>query len=88
MTIWKFPLPFSQDIALTMPAKARPLCVQLQGDVPTLWAIVDPLSSNQTWQFRIQGTGHPIELQDGEGYIGTWQKDGYVWHLFGPEATL
>ena len=87
-TIWKFPLPWQDDqIIVNIPHGAKPLCVQLQGGVPTLWRLVDQNEDPDEWHFLVVGTGHTFNLEDWH-YIGTWQQDGFVWHLFGPEAVL
>jgi hypothetical protein len=45
-----------------------------------MWAIVDPEAKQEFRLFRIYGTGHPIINTN--HYIGTAQKDGFVWHVF------
>lgn len=41
-TIWKYPL-YVQDVqTVEMPDEADILTVQVQGDVPCLWAMVNP----------------------------------------------
>lgn len=86
-TIWKFPLPpmsISDLIVLDMPTGADILTLQIQGQTPTMWAVVD----NENFvhrRFVIVGTGHEIrdEIDDAVGsYVGTWQSQGFVWHLF------
>ena len=78
-TIWKFVIPLQHAVKIDMPVNADLLTVQLQGDVPTLWASVDPEAQRATRVLTIIGTGR--EAPEGR-YVGTWQQDGFVWHLF------
>ena len=81
-TIFKFPLVVCDEITLNMPIGAEILTVQLQERVPCIWARVDPTRCSETRVFRIHGTGNPIPSWDKEIYIGTWQQEMFVWHLF------
>lgn len=84
-TIYKWTLtPGSTD--LHMPAGARVLTVQMQGDQPQLWALVEPEQPKEWRTFEIYGTGNPMPANPGE-YVATFQMDGgsLVWHVF--EAT-
>jgi len=66
----------------SMPSDSRVIAVQVQFDVPTLWAQVDPKSPGVTKTFEWVGTGHPVP-DDGE-YVGTVQVHGgaFVFHLY------
>jgi len=77
-TIWKFPIPFPAG-TLSMPAKARIVSVQMQGEIPTLWAEVNTDAPIEKREFVIYGTGHH---QDGGHYVGTFQSPPFVWHLY------
>ena len=83
LTIWKYPLRIKDDPTLSMPAGARVLCVQVQGDQPMVWAMVDPLKPTEVRRFRLAGTGHPIDTDPGR-YVGTFQahNGALVFHLF------
>jgi hypothetical protein len=91
--VWKYPLELGRAQRLLMPRDAVPLAVQMQGDVPTLWAMVDPTQPLAGRLFIIFGTGHNINLPPGckdvrtasifgLQYIGTFQQGPYVWHVF------
>ena len=82
-TIWKFPLQITDRQPVVIPVGAKPLTVQLQGDKPCLWALVDPGKAMRrtTIVIAIYGTGHPIEEGPGE-YISTFQADQFVLHAF------
>ena len=88
-TIWKFPFEIAGRIEIAMPEGSRVLAVQMQGENPTLWALVNPRCAIQSRFFRIYGTGHGIPEPPGN-YIGTVQDArGLVWHVFNdpdPEA--
>jgi hypothetical protein len=87
--IWKFPLPlggwgFMPKVKHTvqMPMVCHPLSLQMQKDVPTLWAQVDPQSSPCVRTFEWVGTGHEVPYEG--KYVGTVQaNDGdFVFHLY------
>lgn len=84
MTIWKFPFPIHDRLALEMPTGARILAVQMQGTAPCLWALVDPDAKPQSRFFYIFGTGHPVPDKKIGAFVGTFQMAGgaLVWHLF------
>lgn len=67
---------------LAMPGGAVVLALQLQHDVPTLWAQVDPKNRAVTRIFEWVGTG--CEVPDGGKYVGTVQLQGgaFVFHLY------
>ncbi len=82
-TIWKYPL-LVQNVQMLhdIPHEAFPLCIQLQGNVPTLWMLVNPAATiREEWTINLFGTGHRINDEAGE-YIGTVQREGFVWHYF------
>lgn len=81
--VFKYPVEVSDKFSLLLPMEARILAVQMQRDKPCLWALVDPNAPVETRNFRVAGTGNPIEEENLE-YIGTFQMAGgnLVWHLF------
>lgn len=85
MVIWKFPLSWVQATnspefpTMIMPNDARILTLQVKDYIPTLWVLVNPENDLYEYRFQVVGTGH--EVPDGV-YIGTWQDDFFVWHLF------
>lgn len=84
-TIYKWTLT-PGSTGLHMPTGAKVLTVQMQGDQPQLWALVDQAQPKEWRTFEIHGTGHPMPTNPGE-YVATFQMDGgaLVWHVF--EAT-
>jgi len=84
-TIWKFELKADAYTDISMPKGAHVLCVQEQGGVPCIWAIVNPSAEKENRRFRVYGTGYPLEIQWNESdYVGTFQIAGgaLVFHVF------
>lgn len=82
-TIWKFPLTLTDVQEIILPAGARLLTVQLQDNVPCLWALVnDYIGLTQVRTIEIHGTGNPIEGNHQRRYIATFQQPPFVWHVF------
>lgn len=92
--VWKFPFPVSNGDVFTVPLpfQARVLTVQMQGDVPTAWALVETENTPEPRRFRIAGTGHDLGEHAAWHYVGTFQLLGgsLVFHLFeeGPETPF
>lgn len=80
MRIYKYPIHLKKK-SVFMPAGARILTVQMQGDTPTIWALVDPAKKPCDRLIHVFGTGWDIPKHI-DRYIGTWQDGGFVWHLF------
>ena len=85
LTIYKYPLHLNDYIELHLPEDTQILTVQTQGDMPCLWALVNPDNKIITRRFRLAGTGHPIKENKSElFYHGTFQLHGgtLIFHLF------
>ncbi len=83
--IWKYPLALEHEQTITMPENAMVLTVQTQGEVPCIWALVNPMNPVVPRRFKIHGTGHELEPGEKVGmYIGSFQlQEGiFVGHLF------
>lgn len=81
-TIWKFPLIITDHQSVPMPTGATLLDVQMQGDSPCLWALVDPKTTSRTpVHIGMRGTGQPISEPVGN-YIATFQTGPLVFHVF------
>jgi hypothetical protein len=89
-TIWRFPIDMQEAavnsgrITIKAPLGAKILHVDLQQRAPhqpSMWVQLDeerePVLEHH---FEVVGTGHPVPK--GGIYVGTWQEDGYVWHLY------
>lgn len=83
--VYKYPLDIQDEVTVMMPKGARVLSVQVQNGRPCLWAAVDPNEMTLEERFfRIAGTGHTIQDDVVDGFIGTIQMyDGrLVFHVF------
>jgi hypothetical protein len=57
--------------------------LQLQGDIPCIWAIVEPTEPKVSRSFIVYGTGQPLQgFYEELEYIGTYQRECYVLHVF------
>lgn len=82
-TIWKFTLELIDAQLIAMPAGSQLLTVQLQGDTPCLWALVDDyVGLVQVRTIEIHGTGNPIDSDHQRRYVATFQQPPFVWHVF------
>ena len=82
--ICKYQVQVKDSFSIEMPRNAHILDVQLQQEVPYIWAMVDTDEEVETRNFKVIGTGNPIpEFSKGYGYIGTFQLSGgsLVFHL-------
>ena len=85
LTIFKYPFEVTDLISIEMPKGAHALTVQTQGEIPCIWAIVDPEAPPEIRQFHCYGTGHPINIDISKTrYVGTFQLLGgrFIGHLF------
>ena len=83
ITIWKFPIKIEDEQYIVMPKFNELLTVQLQDNIPTLWAIVDTDYPIVKKYFELFGTGHVIPTKPNRKYVGTFQlENGLVFHLF------
>jgi hypothetical protein len=77
--IWKYQLT-SRDCILQLPKDAEILTVKLQNEIPTLWALVDPNTSELEERYVCTiGTGWDAE--DNMKYITTYVDGHFVWHV-------
>lgn len=84
MRIWKWTLAVKDEQTIELPMNAKLLSVQMQGELPQLWALVDENQPRkQGRRIAIYGTGNPMPDSPGE-YISTFQMhDGaLVFHAF------
>lgn len=83
MRIWKWPLVITDLQTVEIPSGSKLLTVQMQGDLPQLWALCDETAPLTTRKIAIYGTGNQIPDKPGQ-YIATVQSDGgaLVWHVF------
>jgi hypothetical protein len=79
--IWKFPVSDIGYVIMQMPLDAEILTVQMQNEKAMIWAICDPSAEVKFRTFYVIGTGEPRNFE-GLKYIGTYQQNELVWHLF------
>lgn len=82
MQIWKWLLKVDSEQRLPLPIGAQLLCVQLQDGEPHLWALVHGRRPKVLRTIVTYGTGEPIPEEGPGRYLGTYQLDGDVWHVF------
>lgn len=82
-TVHKYPLDLTDVQAIDMPRDAAILTIQVQHDVPVLWARVDTANLTERRLIHLVGTGNPLP-DHAAGYIATIQlHDGrLVLHAF------
>jgi hypothetical protein len=78
-TIYKYTLD-SKDCTLQLPKGAEILTIKLQNNIPTLWALVNPMTVTEERHICIVGTGWQVE--DNMKYITTYMDAYFVWHVF------
>ena len=90
--IYKYPL--GMDIhhnmiaEVELPKGAKILCIQMQTNIPMIWAIVNPKNEMRKHTFHVFGTGFEMKDYDKKcyEYISTVQQKAsmvsYVWHVF------
>jgi hypothetical protein len=82
--VWKYVIPALDWPDVTMPDGATLLHLGNQGDLITLWALVDTRRPLVTRRFRLAGTGHALSLPPEAVYVGTAEvlAGKLVFHLF------
>lgn len=83
-TIYKYQLEITDNQCIKMPKGAEILTVQIQGENPCLWAMVDTENEVVERFIEIYGTGNPITGESSRIYISTFQvSDGaLIFHAF------
>lgn len=85
--IFKYPLQPAPKQIVKIPggSGADLLAVQVQGDVPCLWALCQPGAAPEGVEILMFGTGHQIPDDTAENiyHIDTIQSGSIEWHFFG-----
>lgn len=82
--IYKYQLKVTDVNTVEMPHGAEILCVQVQGKIPCIWALVEDSETNfEKRTILTYGTGHST-LNTLMHYIGTYQIENgaLVFHVF------
>lgn len=84
MKIFKYPLQVRDIQMVEMPKGAAVLTVQAQGEVPCVWAKVDPEAPPIKRCFITYATGERADDGPATHYVGTYQQHGgaLVFHVF------
>lgn len=83
MKIFKYALKNNNDQIIKMPIGATILTVQVQRNIPMLWAVVDEkVEMTEDRKIIVEVTGFP--LSNYKRYIGTYQLENgsFVGHVF------
>ena len=83
--IFKYPIEVTDEQVVLLPTGAKILTIQNQGEVPCIWALVNPTApKDMAITIRIHGTGHDVPDSDSLEYISTFQMMGgrLVFHSF------
>lgn len=80
IVIYKYPV--DPEFQLSLPINAQILTVQMQGDTPHMWVKLHRDEPKRIRKFITFGTGHKIPDNLDLLYIGTFQPEGLVFHLF------
>ena len=82
--VWKFSFEIQDFITIEMPVGAEILHVGSQGDKGCIWARVTTGHKKESRQFRLTGTGHPLDRNHDIEHVGTFETRGgtFVWYLF------
>ena len=84
--IWKFPLKLQSSQVIEIPRLIKMLDVQVQDHRLCMWCLVDPDAYTARRLVYIAGTGERLPWKEGHTgppmFVGTVQRNGYVWHVF------
>ena len=81
-TIWKIQLNLVERQSIGLPEGWKFLSIQLQDTSICAWFLVDEYTDHIALHtISMVGTGGQVSPGIG-GYLGTVQKDKYVWHFF------
>jgi len=82
-TIWKFKFEINDNFELSMPKNAEILTIQIQNNIPCIWAIIDSDQLSEIRYFELYGTGHLLK-ESKKKYIGSFRmyNDSLIFHLF------
>ena len=81
-TVYKYNLLMTQRQNITMPLGYQLLNIEVQNGIPRIWAKVDTDQPDTEVELATYGTGEKIEESDNLRYIGTFQINGLVAHVF------
>jgi len=80
-TIWKTALNIEAKQTIRIPMDWKPLCIQVQWSVATMWFSCDSEQLMCNVDIFCVGTGQEIP-KEAVTYLGTVQNATLVWHFF------
>jgi len=80
--IYKYPINNESYQQINMPKDAKILSVQLQNNMPCIWAMVNLDNPMEIRKFYWFFTGEQMDDPDAYTYIATFQLGWMVCHLF------
>ena len=82
--IWKWQLEIADVVELDTPDNWQVLHVEVQHEVPCIWALIDPDAPSVKRKIRVCGTGHPIDGSAKLKPLGSFFLSGgdFVFHVF------
>jgi len=80
-TIWKYSVPIIDCFSIELPETAKILEVAQQGNYVYMWCELYTEAELVTRKFALFGTDFDLPTQP-MTHIKTFQKDGFVWHLY------
>lgn len=83
-TIFKYELDITDFNDIAIPQEAEVISIQVQNDIPCIWALVNTDNPVETRRFITVGTGNEIPGCLPMVFVGTYQlpKLGLVFHCF------
>ena len=81
-TIFKYQLEVTGTQVIKLPKGADPFTAQFQGEQLCVWAAIDTEEELEDREFRIIGTGEPLDLSGVFRFLNTVQQGPFVWHIF------
>lgn len=82
MRVYKYPLQTVLWQEIEMPAGSVILSMQVQNEIPCIWALVNPhLEETEKRIFKVHVTGFDF-IDPHSSYIGTFQNGDFVGHVF------
>lgn len=85
ITIHKYPLLIEQQQKVKMRRGFKILSLDVQDGVPCIWALIDDEAELINVPISTYGTGHNIARYGWNAwnkFVGTYQLDGFVGHVF------
>jgi hypothetical protein len=83
ITVYKYTFDITDTQKLRIHADCEFLRVDVQHDIPCLWAMVNTNKPIIDYDILIVGTGHEVKSWETLKHIGSFQhKDRFVWHVF------